>query len=212
MRLFFGGFEMWKLHTARDYLYFFAYVIAGIAVFWAAARYLKQQRNHEKAVIRVNRKLKKLAKRPRQIYENVTLCLPEGEQTFDGVLADKSGIYLIRTYGWGFKIYGTPDGETWRLEDRERKEEIPNPLVELKKGVNGLQAALAERGVEQIKIMPMVVFADNYQTPELYLGYGSFSTTYQELKGWYKKQAAVKETQYDFEKVSSILNELVIKK
>lgn len=55
----------------------------------------------------------------------------------------------------------------------------------------------------------MVVFADNYQTPELYLGYGSYSTTYQELKSWYKKQSGVKEVQYDYDKVSSIIKGLV---
>ncbi|MCI7794890.1 MAG: NERD domain-containing protein [Lachnospiraceae bacterium] len=212
MRLsFFGSdFELWKLHTVQDYLYFFAYLVVGITIFVAATHYLNHQRNHEKAVIKVNRKLKRLAKKPQLLFQNVTLRLPEGEQKFDGVLADKSGIFLIRTYGWGLKIYGTPDGETWRREDRDRKEEIPNPLIELKKGASGLQTVLAEQGVGRIRIMPMVVFADNYQTPELYLGYGSFSTTYQELKGWYRKQAGVKEVQYDFEKVSSILKELVI--
>ncbi len=212
MRLsFFGSdFELWKLHTVQDYLYFFAYLVVGITIFVAATHYLNHQRNHEKAVIKVNRKLKRLAKKPQLLFQNVTLRLPEGEQKFDGVLADKSGIFLIRTYGWGLKIYGTPDGETWRREDRDRKEEIPNPLIELKKGASGLQTVLAEQGISRIRIMPMVVFADNYQTPELYLGYGSFSTTYQELKGWYRKQAGVKEVQYDFEKVSSILKGLVI--
>ena len=212
MRLsFFGSdFELWKLHTVQDYLYFFAYLVVGITIFVAATHYLNHQRNHEKAVIKVNRKLKRLAKKPQLLFQNVTLRLPEGEQKFDGVLADKSGIFLIRTYGWGLKIYGTPDGETWRREDRDRKEEIPNPLIELKKGASGLQTVLAEQGVGRIRIMPMVVFADNYQTPELYLGYGSFSTTYQALKGWYRTQAGVEEVQYDFERVSSILKELVI--
>ena len=211
MRLsFFGSdFELWKLHTVQDYLYFFAYLVVGITIFVAATHYLNHKRNHEKAVIKVNRKLKRLAKKPQLLFQNVTLRLPEGEQKFDGVLADKSGIFLIRTYGWGLKIYGTPDGETWRREDRDRKEEIPNPLIELKKGASGLQTVLAEQGISRIRIMPMVVFADNYQTPELYLGYGSFSTTYQELKGWYRKQAGVKEVQDDFEKVSSILKEMV---
>ena len=46
---------------------------------------------------------------------------------------------------------------------------------------------------------------------ELYLGYGSNSTTYQELKAWYLKQAGVKDAQYDFERVSSIIKNEVIK-
>ena len=128
--------------------------------------------------------------------------------TFDAVLMDKRGVYLVRTYGWGIKIYGTPDGAMWRREDAKRKEEFENPLLELKKGAEEIAKVMEENGVQNLKVMPMVVFADNFQTPELYLGYGSFSTTYQELKNWYKKQSGVKEVQYDYDKVSSIIKEL----
>ena len=90
-----------------------------------------------------------------------------------------------------------------------RCKEFENPLIDLKKGAAEIEKVMEEKGVENLKIMPMVVFADNYQTPELYLGYGSYSTTYQELKSWYKKQSGVKEVQYDYGKVSSIIKELV---
>lgn len=96
----------------------------------------------------------------------------------------------------------------WRREDAKRKEEFENPLLELKKGAAEITKVMEENGVQNLKVMPMVVFADNFQTPELYLGYGSFSTTYQELKSWYKKQSGVKEVQYDYDKVSSIIKEL----
>ena len=101
-----------------------------------------------------------------------------------------------------------PDGAMWRREDAKRKEEFENPLLELKKGAAEITKVMEENGVQNLKVMPMVVFADNFQTPELYLGYGSFSTTYQELKNWYKKQSGVKEVQYDYDKVSSIIKEL----
>lgn len=206
MNFFGSGFESWKLHSFADYMYFFTYILVGVLIFTLIIRHMNRQRNHEKAVLKVMKRLKKLAGRPSKIYENVTLQLPEGEMTFDGIVADKSGIYLVKTYGWGTKIYGAPAGEIWRREDAKRKEEFPNPLIDLKKGAEQLQALLAEQGIARIKIMPMVVFADNYQTPELYLGYGSFSTTYQELKTWYRKQSSVKEAQYDFEKAASILD------
>ena len=90
----------------------------------------------------------------------------------------------------------------------KRKEEFENPLLELKKGAAEITKVMEENGVQNLKVMPMVVFADNFQTPELYLGYGSFSTTYQELKNWYKKQSGVKEAQYDYDKVSSIIKGL----
>lgn len=201
-----GDFELWKLHTFGDYFYFVLFILMGILAFVLATKHMNKQRNHETAVKKVAKRLKKLAKRPSRMYSNTALRFGDEKQQFDGVLLDRSGIYLMRAYGWGTKIYGKPDGEMWRREDPKRKEEFPNPLPDLKKGAENIKKVLEENGVTGVKVMPLVVFADNFQTPELYIGYGSFSTTYQELKGWYKKQAAVKKPQYDFEKVSSILD------
>lgn len=204
-------FELWKLQTKEDYLYFFGMLILGIAVLLLISRYYKNQRSPEKGKARVWKRLDRLAKKPHHLLKNVTLRLPEGDQTFDAVLMDKSGIYLVKIFGRGLKVFGIPDGDTWRIEDREMKEEIENPLIELRKGVAGIQKILEEKGIKRIKIMPLVVFADIYSTPELYLGYGSNSTTYQELKAWYTKQSGVKEAQYDFERVSSIIKNEVVK-
>ncbi|MBQ2022623.1 MAG: hypothetical protein II213_02795, partial [Lachnospiraceae bacterium] len=101
--------------------------------------------------------------------------------------------------------------DTWRIEDKEHKQEVPNPLIELRKGAAGIQQIMEEKGIKRLKVQPLVVFADNFSTPELYLGYGSNSTTYQELKAWYMKQAGVKDAQYDFERVSSIMKHEVVK-
>lgn len=205
--MFFGGdFQVWKLHTLQDYVTFFLFVASGILVFVLVAKYMNTQRNHEAAVRKVTKRLKRLAKRPSKLFVNTSLRLPGGQKNFDAVLMDRSGIYLVKAYGWGIRIYGTPEGASWRREDAKRKEEFPNPLPELKEGAKEICGMLEENGIKGVKVMPMVVFADNYQIPELYLGYGSFSTTYQELKKWYKKQSAVKEAQYDFDRAVSILN------
>ena len=203
-------FELWKLHTKEDYLFFFGFIFLAFAVLWIAVRIYNAQRDQEKAKERVWKKLGRLSKKLHNLFKNVTLKLPEGEQTFEGVLMDKSGIYLVKVYGWGLKVFGVPDGDTWRLEDREKKQEIENPLIELRKGVAGIQQILEEKGITNLKVQPLVVFADNFSTPELYLGYGSYSTTYQELKIWYEKQSFVKDMTYDFERVSAIIkNELI---
>jgi hypothetical protein len=209
-KLFGSDFQAWKLHTVSDYVGFFAYLGFGILFFFLVIKYMNSQRNHVSATKKVMKRLKRLAKKPSKVYKSVTLKLPDGKKYVDGVVADMSGIYLIRTYSWGIRIYGSPEGATWRREDAKRKEKIDNPLPELKDAAEKLQALLEEKGVPKVKIMPMVVFADNYQTPELYLGYGSFSTTYQELKKWYKKQAGVKEAQYDVAKAISVLDGICI--
>lgn len=210
-------FELWKLQTTDDYMFFFGMLIIGVVVLMLVSRYYKNQRNQQKGKERVWKRLGRLAKKPSVLLKDVTLKLPEGEQTFDAVLMDKSGIYLVKVFGWGLKVFGIPDGDTWRIEDSNRvkadmrQDEVPNPLIELRKGVAGIQKILEERGIKRIKVQPLVVFADIYSTPELYLGYGSNSTTYQELKTWYQKQAGVKDAQYDFERVSSIIKSEVIK-
>lgn len=211
-------FELWKLKTKEEYLFFFGMIILGIVAYVLMVRYYNNQRNQEKGKQRVWKRLTRLAKKPSQLFRDVTLQLPDGDQTFDAVLMDKSGIYLVKIFGWGLRVFGTPEGETWRLEDSNRvgsdprKEEVPNPLIDLRKGIDGLQTVLKEKGIKRIKIQPLVVFADIYSTPELYLGYGSNSTTYSELKTWYQKQSAVSEVQYDFERVSSIISNEVVKK
>lgn len=204
-------FELWKLHTKEDYIFFFGMLAFAVIAMVLAIRIYNAQRNQEKAKERVCRRLSRLAKKPHNLFREVTLKLPEGEQKFDAVLMDKSGIYLVKVFGRGLKVFGIPDGDTWRIEDKEHKEEVPNPLIDLRKGVAGIQQILEEKGIKRLKVQPLVVFADNFSTPELYLGYGSNSTTYQELKTWYQKQSAVKDVQYDFERVSSIIKNEVIK-
>lgn len=204
-------FELWKLQTKEDYYFFFGMLIIGVVILLIANRYYKNQRNEAKGKERVWKRLGRLAKKPSFLFKDVTLKLPEGDQTFDAVLMDKSGIYLVKVFGKGLKVFGIPDGETWRIEDRQTKVEVKNPLIDLRKGAAGIQKILEDKGIKRIKIQPLVVFADIYSTPEIYLGYGSNSTTYQELKTWYQKQAGVKDEQYDFERVSFIIKNEVVK-
>ena len=51
--MFGGNFQTWKLHSAQDYFMFFAYILAGVLVFWLIAKHMNKQRNHEKAVEKV---------------------------------------------------------------------------------------------------------------------------------------------------------------
>lgn len=52
--MFGGNFQTWKLHSAQDYFMFFAYILAGVLVFWLIAKHMNKQRNHEKAVEKVS--------------------------------------------------------------------------------------------------------------------------------------------------------------
>ena len=81
--MFGGNFQTWKLHSAQDYFMFFAYILAGVMVFWLIAKHMNKQRNHEKAVEKVSARLKKICGKPGEVLKNATLNLPEGKMTFD---------------------------------------------------------------------------------------------------------------------------------
>ena len=62
--MFGGNFQTWKLHSVQDYFMFFAYILAGVLVFWLIAKHMNKQRNHEKAVEKVSARLKKICGKP----------------------------------------------------------------------------------------------------------------------------------------------------
>ena len=102
------------------------------------------------------RAAEKICGKPGEVLKNATLNLPEGKMTFDAVLMDKRGVYLVRTYGWELR-YTELRTEQWRREDAKRKEEFENPLLNLKKGVEEIGKIMEENGVHNLKVMPMVV-------------------------------------------------------
>ena len=42
--MFGGNFQTWKLHSAQDYFMFFAYILAGVLVFWLIAKHIAEPR------------------------------------------------------------------------------------------------------------------------------------------------------------------------
>ena len=68
--MFGGNFQTWKLHSAQDYFMFFAYILAGVLVFWLIAKHMNKQRNHEKAVEKVSGRLKKICGKPGEVLKN----------------------------------------------------------------------------------------------------------------------------------------------
>ena len=95
---------------------------------------MNKQRNHEKAVEKVSGRLKKICGKPGEVLKNATLNLPEGKMTFDVVLMDKRGVYLVRTYGWELRYTELRTEQCGGERTQREKEEFENPLLELKKG------------------------------------------------------------------------------
>lgn len=188
----FDNIAVWKLHSAQDYLSFFAVILGGAAVFWLVVRRLKRNRTDESARRRVAKRLRSLAGKNGRVYEEFSLALPQGTARFDGLLVDRRGVVLLRVYGWGTAVYGQLQDPTWKLMDSSDSKTIDNPLLAVERVVEPLQRRLAAAGIHGVPIRPLAVFADTYQKPRLYLGRTGEALPLAELKGWYKRRLLVK--------------------
>lgn len=79
MNFFGNDFQAWKLHSLADYVNILVFILAGLLVLKFAIRHMNKQRNHEAAVKKVVKKLKRLAKRPSKLYENAEFHFPDGK-------------------------------------------------------------------------------------------------------------------------------------
>ncbi len=185
---FFGGnFHLWKLHTLSDYLWFGFVIAAGFLFFANWNRRIQKSRNDAAAKRRVTKKLSRLGGRKCRILDIANLNLPAG----DAVFITSSCVFVLRCVGWGTRIYGSLKSDPWRAKDNNEERTIPNPLRELKASVEIVSRRLSVAGLSEIEVQPLVVFADPFQNPTLYLEYGACSVTFGDLKKWYKSLPAV---------------------
>ncbi|MGI6074936.1 MAG: nuclease-related domain-containing protein [Pyramidobacter sp.] len=177
-----GNFKLWKLNTAGDYAYFFAVLLAGFLFFWHWSRRIARGRCDESATKRVERKLSRLARKGRVL--SAAQC---GLSGADLLLLCPGGAYAIRCIGWGMKIYGSLSSPAWRLESSGESRSIPNPLDQLAPAVKELRRWLNAAGMNSVPVEPLVVFADPFDEPRLFLEKGARAVTWSGLKKWYRQ-------------------------
>ncbi|MEG2204759.1 MAG: NERD domain-containing protein, partial [Oscillospiraceae bacterium] len=185
----FGNFFNWKLHTTFDYVSMGLLLLASFTLLYVYTRRAKRLRTDAAAARRVARRLHR-CDRGAQIYEQLTMPTRGGEPILvEHLLLDDAGILLIQSFGRGLEIYGQAREETWKVVDPEQRVAIPNPVLRLEKAIDPLRSLLAERGIFQVPIAPLAVFADNFEPPKLYLGPTAEATSFQDLKPLLKKRA-----------------------
>lgn len=185
-KLFGGNFQLWKLHTLSDYLWFASFLAAGFLFFWNWNRRIKNGRNDAAAKKRVMKKLARLGGRRCRVLDAAGLGLPAGA---DALFFTRSGVFVVRCVGWGTRVYGSVKGDSWRVRDNNEERFIPNPLRELKAPTDAAARRLAAAGLAEIPVLPLTVFADPFQNPALYLEYGACSVSFGDLKSWFRSLA-----------------------
>ena len=185
--MFFGDFEVWKLHSFSQYAFFILYVAIVIGVFYHAITRINKARNDQKAAKRVAKKLK--VKNGR-VFNDITLDIGGEQLHYDHLIVDAAGIVAIKTVGRGLKIYGEPDADSWKVTDnKEPDKRIPNPVKELQSSFEKLRKYVTSNGAYRVNIDPLVIFADPFDTPELYLGRDSHCLVFDGIKIWLKNRA-----------------------
>ncbi len=203
----FQNFQAWKLHSFEDYLTFLIVILAGIMIFKFAIQKIYKHRNDAYALKLVRKKLK-YPRPSARVFHNVTLSFGGQPLHYDHLLIDAAGIVAIRSIGWGIRIYGQPDQPSWKAMDNKTEKMIENPVAKLTDSFEPLRSGLASKEIYSLSIEPLVIFADPFATPELYLGRDSCCIPFSGLKNWKKQRqlrAANKSQKFDVNQIASVI-------
>ena len=92
--------------------------------------------------------------------------------------------------------------------DNKAEKMIENPVAKLTDSFEPLRSGLASKEIYSLSIEPLVIFADPFATPELYLGRDSCCIPFSGLKNWKKQRqlrAANKSQKLDVNQIASVI-------
>lgn len=206
----FQDFQAWKLHTWQDYTYFFLMAFSCFALFYFITKAITKRRNDAAALKRVKKKLKL---KDGKVYHDVTFFLGDQRLHFDHLLVDAAGIVAVRSIGWGIRVYGSVEDETWKVEDNKTKDvRIENPIRALQQCFEPMRKGLSQGNIYGVAIEALTIFADPFAPPELYLGRDSGCITFEQLSSWLKNRkmrASGKVDKLDVNAVTAYLDKII---
>ncbi|MFV0497221.1 MAG: nuclease-related domain-containing protein [Candidatus Fimivivens sp.] len=209
--MFFENFQAWKLHTWQDYTYFFLMAFTCFALLYFATRAITKRRNDASALKRVKKKLKV---HEGKVYHDVTFELAGQQIHFDHLLVDAAGIVAVRSVGWGIRVYGSSKDKTWKVEDNKTKNVwIENPIHILQQCFEPMRKELTRGDIYGVSIDALVIFADPFSSPELYLGRDSGCIVFGQIASWVKSRkmrANGKADKLDVHAVTDYLDKVIV--
>lgn len=183
-KLFGLNLELWKLHSAKDYLTFALSLAGGLFLLILTTKRWGKHRNDESATQRVGKRLRKFGGRHCALLP--ATAFPQGRGQADLLFVSSRGVFTVRCVGWGYRASGSLRAREWRVGDAKEERFIPNPYAQATLASEAVSAHLAEKGLN-VAVEPLVVFADPFQnTPRFFLEGGSHTIGYAELKSWFK--------------------------
>lgn len=182
------GMTVWKLYTPMDYLYVGLYILVGLAALWIAIRALAKQRTPEGTAARMAKKLRKLGGPGARVWQDVVVVSQRGRCVCPMLYAAREGVYVVQLYHFGLEITGSASSKNWTLAFNKDVRQEPNPLDGMDEQVVVINRVLGRAGLGHVPVEKLVLFADVYGRPRLYLRGVDCAVVRQDLKKWRKKK------------------------
>lgn len=182
------GMNVWKLHTASDYLFLGFYIAAGAAILWLAMRYLAKQRTPEKTAARMVKKLRGLGGMGAEVYRDVTVVSQRGRCVCPMLYAAREGVYVVQVYHFGLEVSGSASSKYWTMAFNKDVRQENNPLDQMDEQIVVVNRVLGRAGLAHVPVEKLVLFADVYGRPHLDLRGVDCAVVRQDLRKWRKKK------------------------
>lgn len=182
------GITLWKLYTPQDYLTVGALIVLGVAALWIATRTLAKKRNPEGTAARMAKKLRRLGGRGAQVWQDVTVVSQRGRCVCPMLFAAREGVYVVQVYHFGLEVSGSASSKYWTLSFNKDVRQVDNPLDDMDEQVVVVNRVLGKAGLGHVPVEKLVLFADVYGRPRIYLRGVDCAVVRQDLKKWRKQK------------------------
>lgn len=202
-----GDFKWWKLHTKMDYVYFACMLAFVFLLFYIIVQLMKKKRNMESALARVEKRLKKYGGKGCIVYTNKHIVTKKDECDCEMIVVATDRIYVVKTYPWGNMIVGSVDSDQWHFKYADELKYEPNPVPDLENQRYILNMLFSRAKLNNIKIEPLVVFADNYSYPSYNIKGFKNCVAYKDIKKWRKVYPLFEVDRIDHDLIKKVLEE-----
>ena len=182
------GFNIWKLHTHMDYVYFGLILVGGFVLLWLVIRFLASRRTPEGTAARVEKQLRKLGGKESAVYRDVTIRSQRDHCSCAMLYANWEGVYVVQVYHFGLEVSGSASSKYWTLSYNKDIRQVDNPLDEMEEQIVVLNRLLGRAGIRGVPVEKLVIFADIYGRPSLSLRGVDCAVVRQDLPKWRKEK------------------------
>ena len=207
-----GGWQIWKLHTVWDYVFFFMILAAGYFIYRAAVGWLNRRRNLHSQVPRVRKKMEECLGKEALCFSEGVLKTGSGEMSFDLICVSSDRVYTVKVFPFGLKVSGGANVPQWSFSDNRETRKEKNPVPGLRDLKTELTRLFAGAGMKNVPVEPLIVFSDNWGNTKFHLEGITTACTYAKLAEYLKKQPAKFSGRIDARAVGKVIGEASGKK